>query len=230
MIKINLVAGKKPTAKTTQAAGPKLELGGARNLLLVGMLLLGAAVAGGWWWSLSGARAELKQRHVEADRELERLVEVREKAEQYKQKKDTLVRKIDLITTLKKKQEGPVHILDQISRNLPEFVWLDSMGVNDGQITLAGKATSYNAVTNYYNNLSESGHFASVTLGRVFAVKEGVSFSLSCGFAGLGGEAAVATKSSGEAKPGSTKKPGAKPGTKPGGKKPTDAADDPLEG
>jgi len=228
MIKINLVAGKKPTAKTAQAAGPKLELGGARNLLLVGMLLVGVAVAGGWWWSLNGARVELKQRHVEADRELERLVEVREKAEQYKQQKDTLVRKIDLITTLKKKQEGPVHILDQISRSLPDFVWLDSMGVNNGQINVAGKATSYNAVTNFYNNLSESGHFASVTLGRVFAVKEGVSFSLACGFAGLGGAEAAVAKSAGEEKPGPAKKPSANPGTKPGGTTAADATD-PLE-
>lgn len=194
MIKINLVAGKRPTPKAAPTAGPKLELGGARNLLLVGLLLIGTAVAGGWWWSLSGARSDLKQRHAEADRELERLAEVRAKADEYKKKKDTLVRKIDLITTLKKKQEGPVHILDQISRNLPDFVWLDSMAVNNSQINLAGKATSYNAVTNFYNNLSESGHFAAVTLGRVFAVKEGVSFSLTCNFAGLGGAGASAAK------------------------------------
>ena len=228
MIKINLVAGKKPTAKTPQAAGPKLELGGARNLMLVGMLLLGVAVAGGWWWSLSGARADLKQRHVEADRELERLVEVRAKAEEYKKKKDTLVRKIDLITELKKKQEGPVHILDQISKNLPDFVWLESMGVNNGQINVVGKATSYNAVTSFYNNLAESGHFATVTMGKVFAVKEGVSFSLSCGFAGLGGgaEAAVA-QSSPKTKPGSAKKSDSKPAAKPAAKK---AGADPLEG
>jgi type IV pilus assembly protein PilN len=224
MIKINLVAGKKPTVKAPQAAGPKLEFGGSRNLLLVGMLLLGVAVAGGWWWSLNGQRASLKQRHAEADRELERLVEVRAKADEYKKKKDTLVRKIDLITELKKKQEGPVHILDQISRNLPDFVWLDSMGVNNGQITLSGKATSYNAVTNFYNNLAASGHFTTVTMGKVFAVKEGVTFGLSCGFAGLGGAEAAVAKKTPDAK---AKKPSAKPQAKPRGKA---AEADPLEG
>ena len=228
MIKINLVAGKKPTVKAPQTSGPKLDFGGSRNLLLVGMLLLGVAVAGGWWWSLSGARADLKQRHAEADRELERLVEVRAKADQYKLKKDTLIRKSDLITTLKKKQEGPVHILDQISRNLPDFVWLDSMGVNNGQISLAGKATSYNAVTTFYNNLAESGHFASVTMGRVFAVKEGVSFSLSCGFAGLGGADAAMAKSTPGGKPAPAKTPAAKSKAKPRGKAAGDAAS-PLE-
>jgi len=194
MIKINLVAGKRPTPKAGVSTGPKLELGGSRNLLFMGLLLVGVAVAGGWWWSLSSARAALQERHAEADRELERLVEVRAKADDYKKKKDTLVRKIDLITSLKKKQEGPVHILDQISRNLPDFVWLDSMAVNNSQINVAGKATSYNAVTNFYNNLAESGHFSTVTLGRVFAVKEGVSYSLTCAFAGIGGAQAAAEK------------------------------------
>jgi len=70
-----------------------------------------------------------------------------------------------------------------VSRNLPDFLWLESMSVNNNQITISGKATSYNAVTNFYNNLSDSGFFASVSLGRVFEVQEGVAFSLTCGFA-----------------------------------------------
>ena len=53
-------------------------------------------------------------------------------------------------------------------------------------IKISGKATSYNAVTNFYNNLSDSGYFGAVVLGRTFEVQEGVAFSIDAGFAGLG--------------------------------------------
>ena len=125
-------------------------------------------------------------KHVEADRELQRLEDIRKKGEEYKARKAELARKIDLITTLKKQQAVPVHILDQISKNLPDFLWLESMSVNSNAIKISGKATSYNAVTNFYNNLSDSGYFGTVVLGRVFEVQEGVAFSIDAGFAGLG--------------------------------------------
>jgi len=183
MIKINLLAEKKQP-KTERA--PKLEMGGGQNVLLVGIILLGVVVAGVWWWSSSNKLENWQVKHVEADRELERLEEIRKKGEEYKSRKAELARKIDLITTLKKQQAVPVHILDQISKNLPDFLWLESMSVNNNAIKISGKATSYNAVTNFYNNLSDSGYFGTVVLGRVFEVQEGVAFSIDAGFAGLG--------------------------------------------
>ena len=185
MIKINLLAEKKQP-KPDRA--PKIEMGGGQNVLLVGIILLGVVVSGVWWWSSSNKLESWQVKHVEADRELNRLEDIRKKGEEYKTRKAELARKIDLITTLKKQQAVPVHILDQVSKNLPEFLWLESMSVNSNKITISGKATSYNAVTNFYNNLSDSGYFAGVSLGRVFEVQEGVAFSITCGFSGLGSQ------------------------------------------
>ncbi len=184
MIKINLVAERKsPKAK---AAAPTLGIegtGGSRNLVLVGVLLLGVLVTLGWWWSLSRELAFQQQEKVRAEAELERLVEIRRKAEEFKKQKDLLERKINLITELKKRQAVPVHILDQVSKNLPEFLWLDSMSAVNNQISIAGKATTYNAVSNFYDNLVASGQFGDVVLGKTAEIPEGVSFSLSCRFA-----------------------------------------------
>jgi len=182
MIKINLLAEKKQP-KPDRA--PKIEMGGGQNVLLVGIIMLGVIVAGVWWWSASNKLENWQVKHVEADRELQRLEEIREKGDEYKARKAELARKIDLITTLKKQQAVPVHILDQISKNLPDFLWLESMAVNNNSISISGKATSYNAVTNFYNNLSDSGYFTGVDLGRVFEVQEGVAFSIKGAFAGL---------------------------------------------
>jgi len=184
MIKINLIAEKGKTKAKARAATPSIDGASAgRNVLLVGILLMGVVVSGGWWWNLTGDIATWKQKHEEADRELERLAEIRKKGEEFKKQKELLSKKIELITELKKRQALPVHILDQVSRNLPDFVWLDQMTATKNQITINGKATTYNAVTKFYNNLSRSGLFEGVTLGRTFETADGVSFSMTCGFA-----------------------------------------------
>jgi Tfp pilus assembly protein PilN len=190
MIKINLLAEKKQV-KTKAPTAVKVEgAGGGRNLLLVAILVLGAVIAGGWWFTLSNEHADWVQKHAEADRELERLAEIRKKGEEYKKRKELLQRKIDLITELKKQQAVPVHILDEISKNLPDFLWLESMSSGKNSIDIKGKATTYNAVSNFYSNLTDSGHFQDVSLGRTFEVPEGVSFSLTARYTGPGEAAA----------------------------------------
>ena len=194
MIKINLLEKKQPKPERA----PKLEMGGGQNILLVGIILLGVVVAGVWWWSSSNKLETWQVKHVEADRELQRLEEIRKKGEEYKSRKAELARKIDLITTLKKQQAVPVHIMDQISKNLPKSLWLESMSVNNNEIKISGKATSYNAVTNFYNNLNESEYFTDVTLGRTAEGDQGVSFSLSCQFIQSGSKEEQAAEEPGE--------------------------------
>ena len=110
-------------------------------------------IAGAWWWAKNRELADWQQKIRVAQVELDRLVEIRKKGEYYKAQKERLERQIQLVTDLKKQQDVPVHILDQISKKLPEFLWLEGMSVNNNQVSLNGKATTYNAVTNFYNNV-----------------------------------------------------------------------------
>jgi len=181
MIKINLLAEKKPVK--TKAPALKFEgLGGTQNLLLAGILALGFIVAGTWYWVRASEVKSWRGKLVQADQELARLQEVRKKADLFKRQKELLEQKINLITELKKKQSFSVHILDQVSKNLPDFLWLDSMSAVSNQISIAGRATTYTAVSNFYDNLSASGYFTDVVLGKTAEVPEGVSFSLNCKF------------------------------------------------
>ncbi len=182
MIKINLIAEKKQAKGKTSSISSGPAFGGAQNLILVLVVLLGVGVAGGWWWSLTAEKAEWERKHVEADKELERLAEIRKKGEEYKRQKELLQRKITLITDLKKQQDVPVHILDQVSKNLPDFLWLESMSAKNNAINITGKATNYNAVSNFYDNLNDAGFFKDVALGRTSQGKESVAFSLSAKF------------------------------------------------
>jgi Tfp pilus assembly protein PilN len=166
-------------------------MGGSQNLLLAGIIVVGILVAGGWWWARVSELNRVRQAKVTAQAELKRLEEVRKKAEAFKTQKELLERKINLITELKKKQAVPVHILDQVSRNLPEFMWLDSLTASSNAINIVGKATTYNAVSNLYDNLRASGQFSDVVLGKTTEIAEGVSFSLTCRYAPPGAPAAA---------------------------------------
>jgi len=183
MIKINLLAEKKPTRTTKKSSSMNLEqVGSGRNILLIGVLMIGIVVAGGWWMMLDRSIGDWQTKLEDADKELKRLEAAIKKSEEYEAQKDLLARKIQLITDLKKRQEVPVYILDQVSRNLPEFLWLESMTANQSRISISGKATTYPAVSNFYTNLTDSGFFTNVELGRTFEVSAGVSFSLTCTF------------------------------------------------
>jgi type IV pilus assembly protein PilN len=185
MIKVNLLVEKK-VAKVKKASGRKTGGTNAGQNALLSLLIIGGMVlAFGWNWKVDGEIDDLQVKIEEQDKELERLAEIRRKGEEYKAQKELLARKIDLITTLKKKQARPVRIMDQLSRQLPDFVFLDSMSATNNKIAISGRATNYQAVSKFYRNLSESGMFGGVTLGRTYEVNDGVAFSLSADFTAL---------------------------------------------
>jgi Tfp pilus assembly protein PilN len=184
MIKINLLSERKKQTPSGARKSFRFDGGrGARQGIQVAIVLLGVVVAGWMWWSAKNDIARLQDEHRAADQRLAELEEVRKKGDEYTARKELLERKIQLITELKRRQQVPVHILDQISRNLPDFLWLDSMNASQSNISIVGKATTYNAVSNFYRNLTDSGYFTNVSLGRTFEVAEGVSFSLTATFA-----------------------------------------------
>ena len=181
MIKINLLAEKKAvrvrTTRITFNAGFNAQM-----FLMAGALGLALLYVGWQWRSLSSEENRLTVEIAEAEKEAKRLESVNKKGEELKAKRTELQDKVTLITDLKNNQSGPVHLLDQISNNLPDFVWLESLNGRGGTLTITGRATTYNAVSNFYNNLTESPFFAQVDLGTTSEASEGVSFSITCAF------------------------------------------------
>ena len=75
-------------------------------LLAGGSLILGILLTILIGLVVPGLPRSIVEEHLD---ELERLVEIRKKGEEYKKQKELLARKIDLITELKKQQAVPVH-------------------------------------------------------------------------------------------------------------------------
>ena len=62
-----------------------------------------------------------------------------------------------------------------MSRQLPDFLWLDSMTEAGFNVQINGKATTYNAVSNFYNNLTGSRYFENVVMGSISSGAEVVA-------------------------------------------------------
>jgi type IV pilus assembly protein PilN len=174
MIRINLLAEAKPVRKKRGVAA----LGGAGrlNTILIGAAL-GLAVLAILihWWILSAAIKAQEEKIRVAQVEVTRLESVLKEVKDFEAKKAKLQKKVDLINQLKQNQRGPVRLLDEISKALPDLVWLEKLDYRGSSITIDGKAFNPPAVANFLENLK-----------RVSAFQEPkVSFSACGGPGGL---------------------------------------------
>jgi type IV pilus assembly protein PilN len=172
MIKINLVregravrgagAGAAPAAVTAVTGATNIN-----NVLVVAGLILGLVVAAGYWFvnrnRLKDREGQVATRQAEADK-LESIIR---DVENYQKRKDSLQQRIDLINQLKQRQRGPVRIMDQISRDLPDLVWLDTMNVDGGKITLGGRGLNPNAIANFVENIKNDPYFEEPEVGAL---------------------------------------------------------------
>lgn len=176
MIKINLVregravrgAGAAPTAVAAATAGPGAS--NLNNILIVALLLLGVLAALGYWFVKKNQLSERKETMALRETEAQKLEQVIKEVEEYQRQKDSLQQRIDLINQLKQNQKGPVRIMDQISRDLPDLVWLDRMEITGGTITLAGRGLNPNAVALFVENIKNDPYFEEPQLGTLTQV------------------------------------------------------------
>src|SRR6185295_12901533 len=105
-------------------------------------------------------RSQLDEEIVKARLEADRLKSIIEEVKEYEDKKASLEAKIQLINALKTNQKGPVRLMDEISKALPDLVWLTALDVSANAVTMRGKTLSPNAVATYLENLKKSPFFA----------------------------------------------------------------------
>lgn len=159
MIRINLLTEAKAAAARKRA--PLLPTGARlNNFLFFGAFGLGLAYVVVMGLTLLSRRSQLEEEVVKARLEADRLKSIIEEVKEYEVKKASLEAKIQLINALKTNQKGPVRLMDEISKALPDLVWLTVLDVSGNQITMRGKTLSPNAVATYLENLKKSPFFA----------------------------------------------------------------------
>lgn len=155
MVKINLLAeGKRPVVARKSRA-PLIAGGGGdlANFLLFALIGVGVVVFVGWLLLLNHKLAAKDKEIAVAQKEVDELQLVIKEVEAYKVKKAELERKISIINELKDNQRGPVQIMDEVSKAVPELLWLTGMDVTGNAILIRGSAFNMSAVANFIDNL-----------------------------------------------------------------------------
>lgn len=155
MIRINLltVDRERSKRKAKFQIGQKITVG-------CSLILVAAALIVGWWfWALQRQSADLDQQIADAERERQRLQSVIQQVAQFEARRAQLQQRVTLIEQLRKGQTGPVHLLDQISKALPEAMWLTDLRQAGNDITIEGRCTSLNSLSDFVSGLESSNLF-----------------------------------------------------------------------
>ena len=156
MIRINLIAGERRAAKS---AGRSFQVG--QKITVAGSLLLviAAAIVGWLYWTVMQDQEAVTRDIDAARREESRLAEVLKQVADFEANRAQLQQRVALIDDLRKGQTAPVHMIDQISRALPEMTWLNSLKQENYDITMEGRCLSLTALSDFVSNLEATQYF-----------------------------------------------------------------------
>ena len=193
MIKINLLVEARAD-KVSKAPLISMGTGNINNYLLLGALILAIGWVGLRYWQLSSRLSDVKAEVAVNQREYDRLKPIIEEVEAFKKRNAELRHKIEVIEQLKANQYGPVRLMDEVSKALPELLWLTDLGVSGSALSMRGQALNENAVANFIANLGASPFFSEPVLKIMSQSEAGVfTFDLSCNFSYTPRDAAQAS-------------------------------------
>jgi len=159
LIRINLLTEAKAAAARKKS--PILPTGARlNNILFWAGIAAGVAYIAIMGYARWSTRRQLDEEITKARLEANRLKSIIEEVKGYEDKKKNLEDKINLINQLKTNQKGPVRLMDEVSKALPDLVWLSNVDVAGSQITMRGKTLAIPAVATYVENLKRSPFFA----------------------------------------------------------------------
>jgi type IV pilus assembly protein PilN len=165
MIRINLVQERKAPKGGGATKGPKGPPGALQAYLLLGLFAGGAALvcAAGWFFKSAQIR-DLDTRIAADEKRKKDLQAIKVQVDAFQAKKTLLENKVGLIKKLKAEQKGPVHMLDEISKALPDLVWLTALDETAGRVKFTGESNGLTAVAAFLEGLGRSGWFPQVDL------------------------------------------------------------------
>jgi type IV pilus assembly protein PilN len=171
MIRINLAAQEKQTQKkrSVSTAAP-----GAFQFYFLLIVCIGGALglAGAGWFSKQYQIANLDKDILKALARQKELQAIKAQVDALEAKRKIYQMKVDLIERLRREQSDPVHMLDEISKALPDFVWLKSLEQTGSSIKITGMSSGMIAVADFVSNLQRCGWFPQADMGLVVDSKE----------------------------------------------------------
>jgi type IV pilus assembly protein PilN len=156
VIRVNLIGERRAVKKRAPIlAGQRVAIGA--------VLILGAAAGtvGYRFWKVNQDSQQLDADIAAAQLETQRLHAVITQVQQFEQRRAQLQQRVSLIEQLRREQTGPVHILDEISRAMPEMLWLTQIkqSVGGTDVVIDGRCTTLTSLSDFVAALEASGYF-----------------------------------------------------------------------
>lgn len=121
----------------------------------------------------SQAIPELRHSLIDKQKKLNQLTEKNEKAKtaveetkKFSEDQDKLQKQIQTLDGLRKERMREVKILDNIQKDIPEKVWVNTIKFDDKRLLISGMAVSDPDLTTFMENLSRSVFLRDVNLIR----------------------------------------------------------------
>jgi Tfp pilus assembly protein PilN len=165
MIRINLL---KPESKdiSQQVTAPGITEEAAKKGPNIGNLIFLVLVIGlgaFYFFQQKAFRSE-NALLATARQEKSQLQYVEAKLEEQRKARESLDRKITLIESLNAQRDMAPRLMDELSRRLPEWVWLNEVVYDEKGIQIKGRALSNNLVADYISGLESSAQIMNVNL------------------------------------------------------------------
>ncbi|MBF0337119.1 MAG: PilN domain-containing protein [Nitrospirae bacterium] len=168
MIRINLLPSDKRPRKRKKAAKevPTIIIGLIASLL-VALILSGVGV-----YLINKKVRLLTNDKVQKTAKLEGLKQKIKEVEAMKKKIDKVEANKKAIEELRANQGIPVRVIDEVSKALPENVWIKMLTLNGSNLALEGVAMTNDDVVVFVNNFKRSELFKDTYLVKSFEVAE----------------------------------------------------------
>lgn len=155
MIRINLLAVDRERMKR-RALIPAAH----RVTIAASLILMAAALIIGWWfWSIRQMSQRLDEDIAKAETETQQLRSVLAQVQKFETRKAQLQQRVSLIEQLRRGQGSPVHLLDELSKAVPERLWLTGLEQKGDAFTISGMTTSLQGLSDFVANLESSAWF-----------------------------------------------------------------------
>ena len=209
MIRINLISeGKKaPTVRSARLRAFNINAQNIAVFCVITTFVLALLAYGGYWLYMNTQLKRQQSEIEELKATVAELEEIIKEVERFEKRKVELQHKIDVITDLRNNQRGPVHIMDQVSRSLPDFLWLDRLEMTASLVNIQGKAFTTSSVANFIENLDSVPEFQEPVLKNTTWKGQVYDFQVSFNYTPV----PVARTPEGQPEPADSAVPGAAP-------------------
>ncbi len=173
MIKVNLVP-EEQRKKVREVKFKKPSLRIPKFDMIFSVLLLGAAIAGVFFLNF---QKDLKLKKLDSDianaqRQLKELEKERKMVEDIERQQAELKEWVSLVQSLNEGRALHFHVMDELNKLKPEYMWLISFEESNQSFKLNGKTFSNYMISNFLDRLNASPYFTNVKLDEIKETEE----------------------------------------------------------